>query len=40
MNRQIGIDCKAAGVLQSEIQEAFVDFQTGRLQNPDDDVWA
>ncbi|KAL0023510.1 hypothetical protein WJX79_005408 [Trebouxia sp. C0005] len=25
---------------QSEIQKAFVDFQTGRLQNPEDDVWA
>ena len=25
--------------LQSEIQKAFVDFQTGRLQNPEDDVW-
>ena len=23
-----------------EIAEAFRDFQTGRLQRPDDDVWA
>ena len=23
-----------------EIEEAFRDFETGKLQNPDDDVWA
>lgn len=24
----------------SEIKQAFMDYQTGRLQNPEDDVWA
>ena len=24
---------------QAEIQQAFEDFQSGRLQNPDDNVW-
>jgi redox-sensitive bicupin YhaK (pirin superfamily) len=24
---------------QAEIQQAFMDFQTGKLQNPEDDVW-
>ena len=25
---------------EEEIRQAFYDYQTGRLQNPDDDVWA
>ena len=26
--------------MQGEIQKAFMDFQSGKLQNPTDDVWA
>lgn len=25
---------------QAEIKQAFADYQTGKLQNPKDDVWA
>lgn len=25
---------------QAEIQQAFLDYQSGKLQNPDDNVWA
>jgi len=28
------------GSLQAEIHQAFVDYQSGRLQSPNDDVWA
>lgn len=28
------------GAMQEEIYQAFDDFQRGRLQNPQDDVWA